>query len=309
MEPDLKIERKRKKSDSRPRKKPKVRKQIGNYYMGKRISSGAQGKIYKGESLQGEKVILKQFSNEKYWKKEKEASISLWMYGVKKNFVPFKSELEGKKHKYLVYDYIDGDDLLTVINDLAKGTKEFTNSEMIQLIIDICAPIKRLNEKKLYHGDIKPENIMIEYLTREPYIIDLGSLCTFDCFEDIPMTMMYMPPELFRFRKRNYLNDEEKEYVGSNEYPTRRLDIYALGILIYVLTTGEYPSYEVNSAEKIFPNGIQTGSEELNELIARMIEKDYTKPYIQWEEIIEKLIAIETKINNAANVDFKILSK
>jgi len=46
----------------------------------------------------------------------------------------------------------------------------------IRMCIRICKSIQFINSKHLVHGDIKPDNIIVEYTTNRPYIIDFG-LC------------------------------------------------------------------------------------------------------------------------------------
>ena len=45
---------------------------------------------------------------------------------------------------------------------------------MNKLCIQICKSIEFIHSKHIVHGDIKPDNILIETTTNTPYIIDFG---------------------------------------------------------------------------------------------------------------------------------------
>jgi len=119
----------------------------------------------------------------------------------------------------IIMDYVDGLTLDYVTNE-PYNTKRYILSE-------VAKTVHRLHEKDLIHRDLKPSNILFGY-NDDVKVIDLGSaqqknnheMNNFDSFGTIP----YMAPELFE-----------------NNMSDNRSDIYAYGILSFVLLTGEHP--------------------------------------------------------------------
>ncbi len=105
---------------------------------------------------------------------------------------------------YELCDYAEGHDLLSVEDFQGKYTAEFIESKVI---VEIFKGIRTLHDYKIYHCDIKPENIF--YLDKEQtdlVIGDYGSAKTFDETSDKQLshtsttkgTNFYLAPEQAR---------------------------------------------------------------------------------------------------------------
>ena len=122
------------------------------------------------------------------------------------------------------------DDALRIV---AKGEKEDTPlenrlEEGRNIAIGIARGMAALHRAGIVHRDIKPDNIMLEG-AGSLKLLDLGVVRVPRSWrnyptEDIPGTPAYMAPEMF-------------EGEAGNE----ATDIYALGVTMFRVFTGEFP--------------------------------------------------------------------
>ncbi|QBB71461.1 DUF4384 domain-containing protein [Pseudolysobacter antarcticus] len=91
--------------------------------------------------------------------------------------------------------------------------------------IDLCHALAVVHRHGLVHGDIKPENVMRDHGGRI-VLMDFGATREFIDAHDATVlgTPNYLAPEVLR---------------GAT--PTPASDVYALGVLLFRLATGEYP--------------------------------------------------------------------
>ncbi|MBU1626490.1 protein kinase, partial [bacterium] len=134
-----------------------------------------------------------------------------------------------EKEKFLIHitmEYIDGIPLTDL--KVPGGFKNFNT--IIDIMIQICDAMSYAHEKGIIHRDLKPSNILL-LRKKDVKITDFGiariirdSLSKLQDRGFIMGTPFYMAPERFE---------------GVNEDP--RSDIYAIGIILYELLTGEEP--------------------------------------------------------------------
>lgn len=130
----------------------------------------------------------------------------------------------------------DGDSLVVIMEYLSGRTleDEVRNAEnrrdlVCRLFPQICDAATELHEsldKPVIHRDIKPSNIMVTW--DNVYLIDLGIARSFseEATADTRQfgTRSYAPPEQFGYKQTDV-----------------RSDVYALGMLLYFMLTGETP--------------------------------------------------------------------
>ena len=133
--------------------------------------------------------------------------------------------LLGDKTPYFIMEYLQGQDLAQLIQ---QGG--FEVNKKIELLIQICKALSYAHKNGVIHRDIKPANIFIDQ-ENHAHVLDFGiaQFCdsqTTQDTEDILMgTLAYMSPE---------------QQSGSVNI-TLLSDIYSLGVLMYVLFTGQKP--------------------------------------------------------------------
>lgn len=126
------------------------------------------------------------------------------------------------KEDYIIMliEYARYGDLFTFLH----RTKNLNKKKIIKLYYKIIQAIYYLHHKKLVHRDIKPENIMITKNFR-PKLGDFGTTVDYKQIKNTFCgTYEYMAPEIYLRCKQ-----------------TEKVDIWALGVLIYEMTEGGTP--------------------------------------------------------------------
>ena len=86
--------------------------------------------------------------------------------------------------------------------------------------------IESVHKLNYIHRDLKPENIMYNPRTHQVKIIDFGFACiSKEKLRVFCGTPSYMSPEIVR----------------KHEYDGKPVDMWALGVLLYVMLTGTFP--------------------------------------------------------------------
>jgi serine/threonine protein kinase len=126
---------------------------------------------------------------------------------------------------YMVMEYIPGETLAALFERRGR----FPEEEAVQIILALAEALKIIHDAKLVHRDVKPSNVLMT-ADGVPKLGDLGlakELVASDLTRPNQSlgTPIYMAPEQF-------FNAQQVD---------GRCDLYALGIMLYALTTGELP--------------------------------------------------------------------
>ncbi|MEM0925407.1 MAG: protein kinase, partial [Planctomycetota bacterium] len=145
----------------------------------------------------------------------------------------FDSGLATDKYFYAM-EFVEG----VHLDDYVK-TNELSINETLELFVRICEAIGHAQQRGVVHRDLKPSNILIESNGR-PRILDFGlakslsgemqSRQTVSMTGQVMGTLAYMSPE---------------QASGARDEIDTRTDVYALGVVLFELLTGELP-YELD---------------------------------------------------------------
>ncbi len=147
--------------------------------------------------------------------------------------------------------------------------------ECIRIAIALSDALEFLHQQGLTHRDIKPQNII--FVKNQPRLADVG------------LTAEIRP------------EDEEHTYVGTPGYmppsPERpgtvQADIYALGMVLYVMSTGRVPNYFPEIATTLAQTTEPSGFFPLNSVILKACEPDCARRYQSAGELNRALVALE----------------
>jgi serine/threonine-protein kinase len=123
---------------------------------------------------------------------------------------------------YLSMEYIDGEDLATLIRRIGRLPPD----KGIDIARQLCAGLAAAHERGVLHRDLKPANVMLDGRGRVR-ITDFGLARLTDQQDDeggVAGTPAYMAPE---------------QAVGRTV--TERSDLYSLGLVLYEVFTGKRP--------------------------------------------------------------------
>ena len=137
--------------------------------------------------------------------------------------LPAVYEVASQGEENLVLEeYIQGDNL----GDLLQGAL-FTVEETRSIVAQVCRALWVLHDLAAVHRDVKPENIILR--GSEAVLIDFDA------------ARLYKPEENTDTQVLGTTGFAAPEQYGLSQSDTRT-DIYATGILINVMLTGEHPS-------------------------------------------------------------------
>jgi serine/threonine protein kinase len=187
------------------------------YYFEKDLGSGGFGKVFLArEKVSNRIVAIKQLKNAS---KEEQEDIIHEIEIISKfenpNIVTYYHHFWEEEILYLVMEYCSGGSLRDKIKN-----DEVTTSLALEWIQTLTASLRSIHKKGIIHHDIKPDNIVF---TQNGTI----KIADFGVANKNIGTRSYMSPEAFQW-DNNYTDDP-------------RIDIYALGVTLMELLTGNNP--------------------------------------------------------------------
>uniref|UniRef100_A0A0G4GRZ0 non-specific serine/threonine protein kinase n=1 Tax=Chromera velia CCMP2878 TaxID=1169474 RepID=A0A0G4GRZ0_9ALVE len=204
------------------------------------------------------------------------------------NIVKLYECFEDDQNLYLIFELIEGAELLQVL--LRRGKEQLTMSEpeAARLVKTILGVICHCHAHRVMHKDLKPENIMLiggekGVKSGALKIIDFGLAEMFKpgtTSTTAAGTPYYMAPEVF-YHKFNY-----------------KCDVWSVGILTYLMLTAHLP-FDAGSKEEYikvvnnnpvsFPSDLfKNVSREAKDFIKRLLEKDHKKRPTAQEALKDK---------------------
>ena len=238
---------------------------IEEYHKGDKFGKGGFAACYKVYSKENKKVFLaKELAYNENATKEAEIHSLLKHDNIVKFYDKIKEEKGNESKLYLILEFCENRDL----SELVKKKARLTEIEVQYYIRNLIEALKYLHEKtNIVHCDLKPGNIFLTDKL-EVKLGDFG-LAKKITSDNTPSnnggTIYYMAPESLKNNKCSY-----------------KVDIWAIGIIIYNLLTGKFPFHGDNqekTKEKIisgnldFPPDIVI-SKLMKDLIRQILKKD-----------------------------------
>ena len=191
------------------------------------------------------------------------------------NIIDYYSD-EDEKYYYLILEKMNGD-----LNKMLKKYKNGMPSNLIRKIFSqINAGLKIMIENGKTHRDLKPSNILYSFTNENEtdFIVKIGDFgLSTDLYETKTAsntgTDMFKAPEI-----------EEGKY-------SNKCDLYSIGIILYMLKTGEYifdgkTKFEI--LKNKYSNNIkkETDDPKLNNLIKKLVVID-PHERMEWKDYFE----------------------
>ena len=211
---------------------------------------------------------------------------------------------QGDTH-YIVMEYVDGDDLQTIVKK--KGPLEF--EDVANYIAQAARGLQHAHDVGLIHRDVKPANVLINS-KGVVKLLDLGlalfaddaqASLTIDYNDKVLGTADYLAPE-------QALNSHKIDH---------RADLYGLGCTMYFLLTGHPPFPEGTIAQRIAKHQKEMPQEirkirrdcpgELEGICWKLLQKDAKFRYptaTKTAEVLEEWLAkrrLPTPVGAATN--------
>src|ERR1043165_5246443 len=274
----------------------------GRYLVTRKVGQGGMGAVYEAtHTLIGKRVAVKVLL-EKYARREaivqrleQEARLASSCQNEHIiDITDFGTTDDGRT--FVVMEYLEGESLA---EKLSRETR-LPEQRILRIISQAASALAAAHAKGIVHRDIKPETLSLRRRKEQDFVkvVDFGiskSLRASDEAEEQPRltqtgmvlgTPLYMSPEQAR-------GDDELD---------ARVDIYALGVIMYEASTGRVPfignnylsviSQVLNEEPQSLREQRPELSEEFEAIVLRAMEKDRKERYSGATELLQDLTAL-----------------
>ena len=187
-----------------------------------------------------------------------------------------------------VYDFDHRDDLYYLIMELVDGVNlrqtieagAIEPQKALAMVPPVCEALQYAHDQGVVHRDIKPENILIDR-NGSIKIADFGlaKLVGRETGPRLTLTHQFMGTP-------NYMAPEQIENPGEVDH---RADIFALGVVLYELLTGELPIGRFPLPSQKVQIDVR-----LDDVVLRTLEKEPSLRYQQASELQTDVESIST---------------
>ncbi len=198
------------------------------YDIGERLGQGGAGTVYRGTDTHDETfVAIKQLNIGQLGGDPKQMLTRFRREGeiLKRlnhpNIVKMLDMVEENGESYLVMELVEGGSL----SDLLKAKGQLPISRVVQIGLDLCDALTRAHRLGVIHRDLKPANILLDQ-DGTPRLSDFGIARTqgsdITAGDQTLGTLSYLSPEAL-----------------AGELQDERSDIWALGVILYEMLSGQ----------------------------------------------------------------------
>ncbi len=259
----------------------------GRYEIHKMLGMGGMGAVYKARDMEvervvGLKVIRPDLAGNPAILARFKQELVLARQVTHKNIIRIYDLNEADGVKFITMEFIEGEDLRTILTSRGKVSPE----EAVAIMLQVCAGLHAAHSEGVIHRDLKPSNIMRDQAGRV-VIMDFGLARTVegDGMTQTGMmigTMEYMSPEQAMGKELDARSDQ-----------------YAVGLIFYELLSGVVPFH----AESAIASLVKRTQERavplvevdaaippaLSEIVGKCLERDSAARYASVEELAADL--------------------
>ncbi len=180
--------------------------------------------------------------------------------------------VQDEERLILIEEFVEGKTYAALLQDrLLQGTR-FSEAEVVKLMASLLVVLHYLHTHHLIHRDISPDNIMLPVNSKRPVLIDFGvvkSLFAQSQNQSFVGKVGFSPPE---------------QLLAGDCYPAS--DIYALGVTMVVLLTGQSPQRLINlQTQTLAWRPLTAVSPAIADILDRMMASQLSERYSSAKEV------------------------
>ena len=204
---------------------------LEEFTLGKLLGTGAYASVKLAVSkTEGKKFALKIYEKYRLTDPSKKKNVAREIEILKKidhpNIVKMFEVVETPKQLHLVLEFISGGSLGAYLKK--KPNRRLDENECRNLFRQLVLAVEYIHSQKVTHRDLKLENLLMDSESSVLKVIDFGFSTCFSHEKKVKLfcgTPTYMAPEIVT----------RKEYCGPPA------DVWALGVLLFVMLSGCFP--------------------------------------------------------------------
>jgi predicted ATPase/tRNA A-37 threonylcarbamoyl transferase component Bud32 len=287
---------------------------LSHYRIIEPIGSGGMGEVYLAEDERlRRKVALKVLPQEMLQDRNRLMRFQREANAVSAlNHPNILTIFEFEKHdglQYFASEFVQG---VTLREKLDSGRMNV--AESLETAVQIASALKAAHAAGVIHRDIKPENVMIRH---DGFIkvLDFGLAKQLEKIvsgeTDTTLTQRFSLPGMI-MGTVNYMSPEQARGTGVDA----RSDIFALGIVLYEMLTGQAPFRGATATDVIAeiiqidpppPSSLNNDvSTDLDDAVAKALAKDTGQRYQNVAELQDKLKRILKQLEYAAEFSGRV---
>ena len=224
-----------------------IESELSSYKILDELGSGGMGKVYLAELTkssagldQGQRVALKVvhphlLEAEGFFKRflrEAQVGLRVKQENVVRTYECDAVVREGRQHNFLVMEYVEGQTLRDLLNELHVLPEELCR----HIAQEMAKALAAIHEAGVIHRDLKPENVLITE-DNVVKVMDLGVARLQDEIIRLSQTGSFVG-------SIHYAAPEQLK--GDGHDVDTRSDLHALGSMLYELSTGKHPYYHTD---------------------------------------------------------------
>ena len=189
-------------------------------------------------------------------------------------------------HLYIVMEFVDGTDLHKILR--GPGLEP---AQALNLISQVCDALHYAHSKDVIHRDIKPGNILV---TTDGRV----KLADFGLARPIKEESSVLTGPNVRMGTLDYMAPEQHD--GHGDHCDQRADIYALGVMLYEMLTGQRPRGAFSPPSHRVHVDIR-----LDEVVLKAMQQEPERRYQQVSEMKTDVDRIRTTPQPPDNEDLR----
>lgn|SRR3990167_3581414 len=207
---------------------------ITDYKSFKLLGEGVQAQVFRAKHAETHQVVaIKVLDDYPSFERERSILGKIAELQLKNSIKLLDSFIIGSLY-YLVIDYVNSDELHKYVLDrLYVQTPE---SQLKAVFVKILLAVRELHQSNICHLDLKLENILYHHKAGEVKLIDFG-------FAEPTVEEKPDGKVADRLLEKfcGSIHYSAPEIINNQPYDGKKVDVWALGVLLYVLAAREFP--------------------------------------------------------------------